>query len=261
MHFDGTHDVDVSLAYAPFKSGVGPIPVLPRPPLPQPFPDPVRDANVWATVLPWDAAGAPAPTSRDYLRGDAWGVVMPDAPMIDGANAAIEGSDSLVVPRPLYPIEFQRDYLLKFTPATGTPTSICRRRTAFKGYGRSLAEFVETCKLVEIVRALRRRDASSSKYFQKQDMTLDEYIAYVDPLLEALLPVADEFVPFWEGNLYNIPGETHVNIARYVGQHAHAAGKSAWLHFSPHVTSWFAGRRSRAAASGSGTTWLVISRA
>ena len=237
VHFDGTHDVDVSLAYAPFKSGVGPIPVLPRPPLPQPFPDPVRDAQVWSTVLPWDAAGAPAPTSRDYLRGDAWGVVMPDAPLIDGANAATKDQIlSWFLDR--YPIEFQREYLLKYA-GYGYTHFYLSPPDSIDGYGRSLAEFVETCQLVKSY-GLYVGVMLSSKYFQKQDMTLDEYIAYVDPLLEALLPVADEFVPFWEGNLYNIPGETHVNIARYVGQHAHAAGKSAWLHFSPHVTSWFA---------------------
>ena len=182
-------------------------------------------------------SGAAAPTSRDYLRGDAWGVVMPDAPLIDGANAATKDQIlSWFLDR--YPIEFQRDYLTKYA-GYGYTHFYLSPPDSIQGYGRSLAEFVETCKLVQSY-GLYVGVMLSSKYFQKQDMTVDEYIAYVDPLLEALLPVADEFVPFWEGNLYNIPGETHVNIARYVGQHAHAAGKSAWLHFSPHVTSWFA---------------------
>jgi hypothetical protein len=265
--FDSSADLTIQIPYLPFKSAV---PVLARPPLPLPLPDPTRDADVWATVLPWDQPAAlmatqqtvsprlrrnlrrpqlhavepaqqttwtSAPEDRDYLRGDAWGVVMPGAPMIDGASA--ETPDQILswfIDR--YPLDFQKQYLTKYA-GYGYTHLYLSPPDSIQGYGFTLDQFVETCRLVRSY-GLYVGVMLSSKYFQKQDMTVDEYTAYVDPLLDALLDEADEFVPAWEMNLYNTPGATNVAICRHVGQRAHAAGKSAWLHFSPHVTSWFA---------------------
>ena len=283
--FDSSTDVTISIPYAPFKKAV---PVIARPPLPLPLPDPTRDADVWATILPWDPgfgasedalaatlpptamsyddqgrteesknripiqrkpratqyatavkteAEATGPTSRDYLRGDAWGVVMPGAPLIDGGSA--ETPDQILswfIDR--YPLDFQKEYLTKYA-GYGYTHFYLSPPDSIQGFGFSMEQFIETVRLVKkyvpYVGIML-----SSKYFQKQDMTVDEYKAYPGPLLDALLPEADEFCPFWEGNLYNIPGQVHVDITRYVGQRCHAAGKSCWLHFSPHVTSWFA---------------------
>ena len=154
--FDSSQDITIQIPYLPFRSAV---PVIARPPLPLPLPDPTRDANVWATILPWEypptlstqsvdpplrrnlrrpqqhavepaqhTGWTSAPEDRDYLRGDAWGVVMPGAPMIDGASA--ETPDQILswfLDR--YPLDFQHEHLTKATPAMATRTCTSRRPT------------------------------------------------------------------------------------------------------------------------------------
>jgi hypothetical protein len=245
------------------------VPILERPPLPLPLPDPVRDANVWATVLPWDVApppglhlhspfrarrrprhrGAPvatgdhpatwstAPTSRDYLRGDAWGVVMPGAPMIDGANEKTKDQIlSWFLDR--YPLDFQKQYLEKYA-GYGYTHLYLSPPDSIQGYGFTVDDLANTCRLVRSY-GLYVGLNLASKYFQPSNMDPDQFAAYVDPLLDVLLDEADEFVPAWEWNLWNRTAPDAITIMRHIGQRAHAAGKTCWLHFGPHVTSWFA---------------------
>jgi hypothetical protein len=72
-------------------------------------------------------------------------------------------------------------------------------------------------------------------------MDLAQFRAMFDPVIDALLQaqVVDELDAGWEWNLGNTPGQPTIDIFRYVGQRAHNAGLSSWMHFSPHVTSWF----------------------
>jgi hypothetical protein len=81
-----------------------------------------------------------------------------------------------------------------------------------------------------------------SKYFQPNFMTADQWKAFVDPVIDALVreAVVDELLAGWEMNLWNTPGQVIIDTFRHVGQRARAAGLSSWMHFSPHVTSWFA---------------------
>ena len=178
------------------------VPVLDRPPLPLPMPDPVRDAAVWATVLPWDVEPPPglhlyspfhgvrrdrhrgtrrrvkataisehgAPTSRDYLRGDAWGVVMPDAPMIDGANAKTKDQIlSWFMDR--YPLDFQKQYLEKYA-GYGYTHLYFSPPDSLNGAAKTLDEFVATCRLVRSY-GLYVGLNMASKYFQPSLMEPD----------------------------------------------------------------------------------------
>jgi hypothetical protein len=62
--------------------GVSAPPVIVRPPLPLPLPRADRDGVPWATTLPWDP-----PHTRDYLRANLWGIVMPGAPWMPGLSS------------------------------------------------------------------------------------------------------------------------------------------------------------------------------
>lgn len=178
-----------------------------------------------------------APTDRDYLRGDAWGVVMPDAPMIDGASAATKDQIlSWFIDR--YPLDFQKAYLLKYA-GYGYTHLYLSPPDSLNGAGKTLDEFVDTCRLVRSY-GLYVGLNMASKYFQPSLMEPDAFIAYLDPLLDVLLDEADEIVPAWEWDLWCITAPGAITIMRHVGQRCHAAGKTCWLHFGPHTTSWFA---------------------
>ena len=44
--------------------------------------------------------------------------------------------------------------------------------------------------------------------------------------------------PIWEFDLWCRTAPDGVAIWKYLGDRCHAAGRSCWLHFSPHYTSW-----------------------
>jgi hypothetical protein len=78
-------------------------------------------------------------------------------------------------------------------------------------------------------------------------MNVAQWSAFLDPIMNALIAAnaVDEFVPGWEWDLWNVPGPTTVQVFKHIGQKAHAAGKSCWIHFSSEKTSWFADGDSR----------------
>ena len=256
------------------------VPIIARPPLPPPMPNPTRDAHVWAVTLPWDVplsvsrqqrvrprvrtnlrvfdrhrghggmafevatrtSWSAPPVDRDYLRGDAWGVTMPGAPIVLGVNP---DTKDLILSWFLdrYPLDFQKSYLLKYAGYGYThlylspPDSLAPVDAG--GAGQTLDQFVRTCRLVRSY-GLYVGLNMASKVYQPAYMDPAQFAAYIDPLLDVLLDEADEFVPAWEWNLWNRTAPDAITMQRHVGQRAHAAGKTAWLHFSPHVTSWFA---------------------
>ena len=216
-------------------------PAIARGPLP-PFVEPVN----YRTTLPWTPP--PIPT-RDYHRGDAWGVEMPGAPVVPGASPRKpERVLSWFLDR--YESQFQKDYLskvagygythltLSYADSTGP---INMPPNAPPGAGRTLEQFLETCALVKRY-VPYCRVMLGSKYFQPNFMTADQWKAFVDPVIDALRreAVVDELLAGWEMNLWNTPGQPIIDTFRHVGQRARAAGLSSWMHFSPHVTSWFA---------------------
>jgi hypothetical protein len=207
-------------------------PAIVRPPLPTPLPRADRDGVPWATMPTW--AIPPNPT-RDYLRGNMWGVEMPGAPWVPGGSSVHpERILSWFVDR--YALDFQKAYLAKYA-GFGYSHFYLSPPDSIQGFGRTLPQFVETCQLVKTY-VPYLGIMLGSKVYQAHDMTADAWRAYVDPLLDALLEVGDEF-SIWEYDLWNLTAPTAVSVWRHVGERAHAAGKSCWLHFSPHVTSWF----------------------
>jgi len=232
--------VDVTLTVLPFKLSPINIPEIARGPLPA-FPTPIN----YRTDMPWIPPEYP---HRDYLRADSWGVVMDDAPWVPGASST-EYTRILSWFLDRYSRDFQKRYLTKYTgyryshirlsygdscgPVNNGPNSP-------PGNGQTLKQFVDTCALaktyVPYVRVML-----GSKYFAPADMDLAQFKAMFDPVINALISakVVDELNAGWEWNLWNIPGQPTLDILRYVGQRAHNAGLSSWMHFSPHVTAWF----------------------
>ncbi len=213
-----------------------PAPVLARPPLP-PFPPGTYDQ-----ILPWDP-----PYTRDYLRANAWGITLPGAPFVPGGSSKHpERILSWFWDR--YPQDWQARWLWAnrsygYTHAiVSAPDSlgpVDNGPDSPPGGGFTLDQFVGTCRRIKATLPYVTCFLGS-KYFQPRDMTVGRWIAYVAPLLDALLPVVDEVVPGWEWDLWNVPGATTVGVAKYIGNRAHTAGKSCWLHFSSEKTSWFA---------------------
>jgi hypothetical protein len=219
--------------------GVSAPPVIGRPPLP-PWPEPVD----YRTTLPWDP-----PHTRDFLRADSWGVTLPGLPWVPGASSEHpERALSWFLDR--YPADWQRKYLETYVgygythfrlslPDSVAPTTA--PPNCPPGAGRSLDQFLATCKQVQSY-GLFCRVMLGSKCFQPHDMSAQQWADYSDPLFQALVAAkaVDEVTLGWEWDLWNVPGETTINAFRHLGQQAHAAGISCWMHFSPHVTSWFA---------------------
>lgn len=191
-----------------------------------------------------------APHERDYLRADSWGVVMPGAPQIDRGVSPThpERIMSWFIDR--YPEDFQHEYLslyggygythLRLSYADST-AAIDQPSNKPPGAGRTLDQFIDTCLLVKryipYVRVM-----IGSKYFQPGFMTASQWAEFSDPIIDALIAAkaVDEITLGWEWNLWNTPGQVTIDSFRHCGQRAHAAGLSSWMHFAPHVTSWFA---------------------
>lgn len=230
----------IELGLESFRRGPRPVEPLVRGPLP-PFVEPVN----YAIALPWDP-----PESRDYYRGDAWGVVMEGAPVIDRGVSSRHPERILSWFIDRYPMDFQEAYLEKYAGYQYTHLALSYAdSTAAKdqpmdkppGAGRTLDEFLETCALVKryvpYVHVL-----VGSKYFQPANMSAQQWADFADPIIDALIAagVVDELTLGWEWNLWNTPGTPTIDAFKHAGQKLHAAGRSFWMHFSPHVTSWFA---------------------
>jgi hypothetical protein len=239
----------------PTQPSVIHVPPIVRPPLPLPLPRADRDGVPWADGLPWD--GGQAPTSRDYCRADAWGVVVDGAPWVPGASSAYpERILTWFLDR--WSLEWQRRILTTyaglgythfFLSVADSLADVNQPAGSPPGAGKSLSEFRSTCELVKSY-GLYVAVMLGSKYFATfprepglycpHDMDPGQWAAYADPLLDALLPVVDEVVPAWEWNLWCRTAPDAITAIKHIGDRCHAAGVSCWLHFSPHYTSWFA---------------------
>ena len=201
-------------------------------------------------MQPLAATPSFAPHERDYLRADSWGVVMEGAPVIDRGVSSRHPERILSWFIDRYTDDFQKQYLEKVAGYGYThlrlsyPDSVAAKDQPSNkppGAGRTLDQFIETCKRVQSY-GLWVRVMLGSKYFQPGFMTAQQWADYADPVLDALIAAkaVDESSLGWEWNLWNTPGQVTIDAFRHHGQRCHAAGVSAWMHFSPHVTSWFA---------------------
>lgn len=230
--------------------GPGPIEPIDRGPLP-PWVQPVN----YRITLPWEPPVDP-PDDRDYWRGDAWGVEIAGAPWVPGAsNSKYERILSWFVDR--YPPDWQARYLETYAGYQYRHLMLSLADSCGKidngpnsppGNGAELDEFIETCLLVK--KYIRYVSVTlGSKYFGDfegrlpdcpHNMSGQQWADWSGPILERLFAAGacDEVVPGWEWNLWNQPGDATVKAFKFMGQQAHAAGRSLWMHFSPHVASW-----------------------
>jgi hypothetical protein len=212
-------------------------------PIVRPFPPP--PAGSYDSVLPWTP-----PTSRDYLRGDFWAVECPGLPAVPGGPS---GGSSEFPERVITGLDY------KYDRSTYWPAMVNAHRA--RGYTHwlrwssnalydgpefggnpSISKFVDDCGLLKRLGMAYVIVSLTSKVFDPRDPTLQQYQDRVGPLLDALLAarVVDEVIPGFEWDAFNVPGQTTIDIFKWVGQVAHAKGVSNWAHFYPHVTSWFA---------------------
>jgi hypothetical protein len=216
----------------------------PLPPLP-------TGITVYST-LPWTP-----PHERDYLRADCWGITLEGLPFVPGGSSNYPAQNrflSWFFDR--YPLDWQERWIdqnfrngythVFLSPPDemgpvdpNTPGPGMRPRPP--GSGHSLQQVVDNHGRLHAT-GLYVCSFLASKYFQAKDMTVQQYQDYAFPILDALTNagVVDEIIPAWEMDLFNTPGDITKGICKSVGQRAHAAVCSCWLHFSPHVTSWFA---------------------
>lgn len=238
--------VTLQLSLDSFKKGFRPTPPLARSPLP-PFGEPIN----YRTVLPWE----PPVNTRDFMRGDAWGVEMPGAPQIPGTGSRYERIFSWFIDR--YPLDFQKQYLEKYAGYQYTHFKLSLADSCGKvdngsasppGAGRTLDQFIETCRLVKQY-VPWCQIMLGSKYFQDFEgrlapcpnyMSGQQWADWSGPILETLIAakVIDEVIPGWEWNLWNNPGKDSIDAYKFIGTVAHQAGLSCWQHFAPHYTSW-----------------------
>jgi hypothetical protein len=243
----GTAHVTLQLSLDSFKQGLRPTPPAARGPLP-PYLQPIN----YRTVMPW----TPPVADRDYMRGDAWGVVMENAPIVGGTSTRHpERILSWFLDR--YTLDFQKAYLEKYASFQYTHLKLSLADSCGKidngvnsppGNAQTLDQFIETCALVKRY-VPYTQVMLGSKYFADFEgrlgncpnhMSAQQWADWADPILDRLIAakVLDECILGWEWNLWNNPGEDSIEAFKHAGAKCHAAGVSFWQHFGPHYTSW-----------------------
>jgi hypothetical protein len=176
--------------------------------------------------------------SRDYLRGDAWGVVVPGLPFVP------KGSSE-------HPERLLTYFLYKYQMADQLRALEIYRDRGYTHFVVSwpdarddghftIQQFIDHCILIKgyipYVTCFL-----GSKDFDPRDQQPGQWIVRVGGILDSLIAAnaADEFIPAWEMDSFNIPGQPTIDYCKWVGQRAHTAGKSCWIHFLPEHTSWF----------------------
>lgn len=207
--------------------------VTPRAPLP-PFPPGSYDRE-----LPWTP-----PQTRDFLRADAWGVPIAGLPFVPRGSS--EHPERLLT---YFLYKYAKEWQqrgLEAHAARGYTHCIVSWPDARSDGGFSIQQFVDHCGIIK--QTMKYVTCFlGSKDFDPRDQTPDQWAARIDPVMDALLgaKVADEFVPAWEMDAFNSPGQPTIAYCKHVGRKAHAAGSSCWLHFFPEHTSWFADGETR----------------
>jgi hypothetical protein len=232
-------------------------PIIVRPPLP-PFDEPGPDGNQVHTTLPPNAMASWLPYAPDVLtmRASCWAVTLPGLPFVPGGSSK-QPQRFLSWFFDRYPPAFQQSWLdtcarygfthglLSADDSMG-PSDRSRispppaEAIGPPGNDQTLDQFVATCGRVKgelgfsVVML-------ASKYFSPANMTLVQFQAKFEPIFDALVAAKalDVCVPFWEGNLWNIPGDgAFYPIIGWLSQKCKAAGIKLGLHFSTYVTQW-----------------------
>lgn len=234
-----TGNRDVSF---PLTAAAPPVPV--RPPVIVRSPLPAMPPGAYDRVLPWDP-----PKVRDYLRADAWSVPVPGLPFVPGLPGS--GGSSEHPERLLTGLDYKYDRarwpaMLQAHAERGYTHWVRWYSNARVDGGNSIEQFVDDClRIKEVIPYVVV--SLGSKVFEPRDMSVEAWKRYAGPILDALFKAgaADEIIPAFEWDSFNVPGPTTIAACKWIGQQAHAAGASCWLHFLPEHTSWFADGDSR----------------
>ncbi len=159
-------------------------------------------------------------------------------PFIPGITSSEHPERFLSYLFPLYPRVFQEQWFRENAARRYTHVAFTWGNARVQA-GQSLGQFRADCQ--------RAKDAGFyvniglwSKDFDPHDMSLSQWIAYVDPIFDALAGVVDEYQP-WEYDAGNLSDQTAIDVHRYLGQRAHAQGASFWCHFYPGHGFWWEG--------------------
>lgn len=196
-------------------------------------------------VLPWTP-----PQTRDFLRGDFWAVECPGLPAVPGGPSGgssefpdriITGLDYKYSRTQWWPSMVDRHLERGYTHWLRWASNALYDGVQYGG-NPSINAFVDDCGLLKHLGMKYVIVSLWSKVYDPRDMTPQQYQDRFGPLLDALLSarVVDETIPGFEWDSGNVPGQTTIDIFKWVGQQSHARGVSCWAHFFPHVTAWFA---------------------
>jgi hypothetical protein len=195
-------------------------------------------------VLPWVP-----PQTRDYLRGDWWAVPCPGLPAVPGGASGgssefperiVCGLDYKYDRKVWWPQMVDRHLERGYTHWLRWASNALWDEPQYGG-DPSIPKFVDDCGRLKLLGMKYIVVSLASKVYDPRDMTPQEYQDRIGPLLTALLDakVVDEVIPGFEWDSFNVPGQPTLEICKWVGRTAHACGVSNWMHFYPHVTSWF----------------------
>lgn len=184
-------------------------------------------------TLPWAPPADPA-----FIRADFAGVPIPGLPFVTGGSRE-------------HPERILTGFLYKYDRDVWWQTIFDAH--AIRGYthfilwwpnarndGLSVQQFTDMACAVQQA-GFHAQIGLVSKDFDPQDQSPDQWRARLAPIMDALNAAhcADEYA-VWEWDSFNIPGQPTLDTLKWIGQQAHAAGATFWIHFLPGHTSWFA---------------------
>jgi hypothetical protein len=185
-------------------------------------------------VLPWTP-----PQTRNYLRANCWGIPVyvngVPLPLVPGITSSKHPERFLSYLFPLYPTAYQEQWFYEnqIRAYTHGYFSWPNARTQA---GQAISQFVADCKRLKAALPYLHVKLGA-KGMDPQDQTLAQWRTNLDPLMDALTGIADEY-SFWEYDAFNLDGQAAVDIHHYFGQRAHAQGASFWCHFNAGKGFW-----------------------
>lgn len=179
-------------------------------------------------TLPWVP-----PQGRDFLRANAFTVVVPNLPFVPGGSRE-------------HPERMLTGFLYKYPR---NMWDACFNEYGKRGYRQwplwwpnARAEGVSLQAFAGICSTLRENGfwpqvGINSKDFDPLNAPLSYWSQTTAPLFAALNGLVDEYA-VWEWDSHNIPGASTISILKMFGQRAHVQGASFWAHFFPGHTWW-----------------------